>query len=137
MIADLQSKKIITLRFRSKPRHDMKDVFYLLKKVKNVEMLIADKGYDSESIHEYAFWNKFITIIPKKANARKGFFRKKMQKHFSYQIYHRRSIIESMFFMIKRKYGEISSLKFKNQRADIYCRAIAHNITLMNLDFFS
>lgn len=136
ILADVKTKKIIALRLRAKQRHDMKDVFYLLKRSCKINILLADKAYDSEELHEYAFWNKFLTVIPTKKATRKGFFRKKMQKNFDINLYNKRSAIETVFFMLKRKYGEtITSLKFPSQRADLYCRAIAHNINSLKRNY--
>ena len=57
-------------------------------------------------------------------------------KLFNKKTYNRREIVESVFSAIKRKFGaSISSVKFSAQRAEMYCRAITHNIFLF-LNYF-
>jgi len=47
-------------------------------------------------------------------------------------------MVESVFSAIKRKFGaSVSSVKFSAQKAEMYCRAIAHNIFLFLADFLN
>jgi len=42
---------------------------------------------------------------------------------------HKREMTEAVFSTIKRKFGaSVSSTTYTTQRAELYCRAIAHNI---------
>ncbi|MEK6812621.1 MAG: transposase, partial [Nanoarchaeota archaeon] len=105
MVVDTRRKKILGLRVRAKPRHDTQDVRYVLKRVQTPKVLVADKGYDAEWIHELAHEQGIITMIPCKKNTRKGFYRKKMQKLFRTRTYHRREMSKSLFGAAKQKYG--------------------------------
>lgn len=130
---DLVKKKFLALRIRAKPRHDIKDVRPLLREVKEVESTSMDSAYDAESVFEYCTDRNIRAIIKPKKNARKGFYRKKQRKNYSDEEYHQRSLIESGFGSLKRKYGgSVSAKKSKNLKAEIYCKAIAHNIGLYN-----
>lgn len=130
---DLVKKKFLALRVRAKPRHDIKDVRPLLREVKEIESTSMDSAYDAESVFEYCTDRNIRAIIKPKRNARKGFYRKKQRKNYSDEEYHQRSLIESGFGSLKRKYGgSVSAKRSKNLKAEIYCKAIAHNIGLSN-----
>ena len=130
---DTRKKKFLTLRIRARPRHDTQDVKYLLKQRSNMEKLLGDTSYDAEWIHEYMYERGIITVIKPRKNVKRGFYRKKQMKHYSERIYHRRSMIESGFGSLKRKYGSyVLARAISSQRAEIYCRAIAHNLNLIN-----
>jgi len=128
---DLVSRKFIALRARAKPRHDIKDVKYLIKKVK-LKKLYGDTAYDAEFLHEECFWKGIQTFIKPRKNVRRGFFRKKQMKKYSDEEYHQRSLIESGFGSIKRKYGGYTLAKsFRAIQTEVHCKAIAHNLYLI------
>lgn len=138
MIIDTRRKKILALRVRAKARHDTQDVKYLLKRMQQPKILVADKGYDAEWIHALAHEHGIITMIPIKKKTRKGFYRKKMQKLFRTRTYHRREMSESLFGATKQKYGSsVSSRTIRTQKADIYCRALLYNLSLGNQETFN
>lgn len=135
---DTRKKKFLALRIRSKPRHDTKDVMYLLKQRSEMKKLLGDTAYDAEWIHEKAHELGIITVMKPKKNAKKGFYRKKQMKNYSERTYHRRSMIESGFGSLKRKYGSyVLARAISSQRAEIYCRAIAHNLNLITNKIFN
>ena len=130
---DTRRKKFLALRVRARPRHDIKDVNYLLKQRSNIKKLLGDSSYDAESLHERAHELGIITVIKPRKNVKRGQYRKKQMKHYSERTYHRRSMIESGFGSLKRKYGSyVLARAISAQRAEIYCRAIAHNLNLIN-----
>ena len=130
-IVDTRRKKILALRLRARSRHDTQDVKYLLKRMQKPKILVADKGYDAEWIHELAHEQGIITMIPSRKWTRRGFYRKKMRKLFRTRTYHRREISESLFGAAKQKYGaSVSSRTIQTQKADVYCRAMLHNLSL-------
>ena len=63
-------------------------------------MIVADKAYDAEYIHEHAHQNGVLTVIPSKSNTKHGFYRRQMKRRFNLQLYHRRSLIESASLLI-------------------------------------
>ena len=135
---DTRRKKFLALRIRARPRHDVKDVSYLLKQRSKMKKLLGDSAYDAEWIHEKAHELGIVTIIKPRKNVRKGFYRKKQLKHYSERTYHRRSMIESGFGSMKRKYGSyVLARSISAQRAEIYCRATAHNLNLLNNKIFN
>lgn len=138
MVIDTRRKKILALRLRAKARHDTQDVKYLLKRMPKPKILVADKGYDAEWIHALAHEKGITTMIPIKKRTKKGFYRRKMQKLFRTRTYHRREISEALFGATKQKYGaSVSSRTIRTQKADVYCRALLHNLSLVNPETFN
>jgi IS5 family transposase len=131
MLFNIDTSKILAMHVRVKPRHDIKDARILLRKQSDMQTLLADKGYDAEWLHQYCFERGIQTVIPQRKSVRKGRFRKKQMKQYSDEKYHRRSIIESGFSAVKRKYGgDVSGKGIVSVRAEIYGKAIAHNLSL-------
>jgi transposase len=74
--------------------HDIQVATKLIDQVQG-EFLIADKGYDSEAIRDYARSKNMIPIIPKKSNS------KNPDKNFDLQLYRNRHVIENLFAKLK------------------------------------
>lgn len=126
---DIRKKKFCGIVVGEKRRHDIMD-FKPLMKIK-IKKLYGDSAYDAEWLHEYCFDYGIQTIIKPKKNIRRGFYRRKQMKHYSDEEYHQRSLIESGFSALKRKYGgNVSAKLVRNVKAELYCKAIAYNISL-------
>lgn len=128
---NLSTRKFTALRVRMKPRHDVKDVNYLLKRSLPTAKLFGDSAYDSESIHEICFDKQIQTMIKPRKNVKRGFYRRKQMKNYDEDEYKQRNGIEGGFGSIKRKYGgSVSGKTLKSVRTEIYLKAIAHNLGL-------
>jgi transposase len=128
---DINKKKFIALKARVKPRHDIKDVSYLIKN-KKINLLIGDSSYDAEWLFEKCFNRKINVIVKVKSNSERGFYRRKMLKNYSNEIYHQRSLIESGWSSVKRKYGgNVSGKCWRSINAEIYSKTICHNLNLI------
>ena len=135
MVYDVSNHKVMALSTGIKLRHEMKDAKILVKNL-DIRCLLADKAYDAEWLHQHCFENGIQTIIPKKKNIRKGFYRRKQMKNYSDERYHQRSNIESGFSAIKRKYGSsVSGKSLKSINSELNCKAIAHNLRLLHQRF--
>ena len=141
---DTKSKKIQSLRLRARRAHDIKDAKYLIKRLPfKPKKIVADKGYDAEWLHRICHSFGIKAVIPMRDYGTKKIyrgksFRKISNKNFNLRTYHRREMVESVFSAIKRKFGSsVSSVKFSAQRAEMYCRAITHNIFYFLLDFLN
>ncbi len=125
---DTRKKKFCAAKIRVLPAHDTKDAKKLLEH-SNPKIVVADKGYNSEKLYKFAAENNTLLMIPKKTNAKRGFYRNKMQKKFRLRTYHRRALAESANSSLKRKYGHsVSSRKAKTIRTEVYGRLACHNI---------
>jgi len=103
----------------------------LFKKHHNFKNFYGDTAYDSEKIHEICFDNGIQTFIKPRKNTRKGFYRRKQLKNYSERQYHQRSLAETGFSMLKRKYGGYTLTKSANSaKAELYLRAVANNLNL-------
>jgi len=128
---NLSTRKFTALRVRMKPRHDIKDVNYLLKMSSPSEKLFGDSAYDAESLHEICFGKQIQTIIKPRKNVKKGFYRRKQMKNYDEGEYPQRNGIEAGFGSVKRKYGgSVSGKNWKSVRTEIYLKTIAHNLRL-------
>ena len=127
---DTRTKKFCAAKIKVLPAHDIKDARYLLEK-SEPEIAVADKGYSSEKLYKYADENKILLMIPKKSNAKRGHYRKKMQRKFRIKTYRRRELVEAGFSSIKRKYGNsLSSKKARTIRSEVGFRLLCHNLFL-------
>jgi len=128
---DTKRKKFLALKARARLRHDIMDVPALFRQRRDFNGLVGDSAYDAESLHEQAFNLGIKTIIKPKKNVKRGFYRRKQKKNYRARIYGRRSMHESGFSSLKRKYGGVVSGKsFLTQRSELYCGALAHNLGL-------
>jgi hypothetical protein len=92
-----------------------------------------DKAYDSEKIHELTREKLgSIAIVPLRQRERKrikGRYRKKMLREFDSKIYSMRNLSETMFSVLKRKYGEnLRARKYRNQVKEVKFKVILHNL---------
>ena len=130
---DVKNKTFIALRVRAKPRHDIKDVKYLLRRADVQATLYGDTAYDAEWLHEYCFEKGIQTQIKPRKNVKKGFYRKKQMKNYSDEEYHQRVLIESGFSGSRRKYGGFILAKhIRSAKIEAYCKAIAFNLRLLS-----
>jgi len=140
---DTRTKKILAVRLRARKSHDIKDVKYLVRRLPSMPAkLLADKAYDAEWVHRYCHSLGIQAIIPMRDYGSKKIYRgkslrKKAQLSFRIKTYHRREMVEAVFSAFKRKFGpSLSSVKLSAQRAEVYCRAIAHNLFFVTAGLF-
>ena len=104
-----------------------------MKRIEVQTTLYGDTAYDAEWLHQLCFEKEIQTQIKPRKNVRKGFYRRKQMKNFSEKKYHQRSLIESGFGSLKRKYGGfVSGKNSVSVKPEIYCKVIAHNLGLFN-----
>lgn len=128
---DIKRRTFVALRVRNKPRHDSKDVKYLLKRAKIQKKLFGDTAYDAEWLHEYCWGNNIQTIIKPRKNVKRGFYRRKQMKKYSKTEYHQRSLIEAGQGAVKRKYGGFTLAKrIEAIKVEAYLKATAFNLRL-------
>ncbi len=125
---DTRKKKFCAAKIRVLPAHDIKDARALLKE-SDPKIVVADKAYNAEKLYKQAHEQGTLLMVPKKTNAKRGHYRKKMTKHFRTRTYNRRQLVESSNSSIKRKYGHsVSSKKARTIRTQIYTRLTCHNL---------
>jgi len=131
------TKFIVTgFKISGKPVHDTKHAMALLKqchKTRRSKYYVMDKGYDSEDIHSLTREQlKSIAMIPLRQRKRKrikGSYRRKMVWEFDKKLYHNRNLVETMFSVLKRKYGEeIRAKRYWNQLKEVKFKLLVHNL---------
>lgn len=130
-------KFIITgFKISDKPMHDTKHAITLLKQCdKNCKSIyyVMDKGYDSEEIHSLVREEldsiAMISLRQRKRKKIKGKYRRKMIDEFEELLYHCRNLVETMFSVLKRKYGEeVKAKKYWNQAKEVKLKLLVHNL---------
>jgi len=134
-IVDTKHKKFLDAKIRVLPAHDIKDLRSLVTK-SNIKKLVADKAYDAEWVHELCYYKEIESHIPlrkwSKGRWRNMGYRISAQKRFNKKTYHRRSIIESLFYALKTTLGSYTNNKSaKTIKAEMYLRLITYNIFLV------
>jgi len=86
--------------------------------INKFEIIIGDKGYDSEENHVIAKRYNLLAIIPVRnkdvpIHRTKGENRKRMKKHLP-EEYKRRPIVETVHSAIKRKEGHLLGQGFQS-----------------------
>lgn len=130
VMIDVMRRKFLASRIRARPRGEKCDVPYLLKNSPaSIELVLMDKGFDSEPLHRYLRDHGTYSVAPVRKNCRRGTYRKQLRDCFDHSLYWQRNIIESMFSAVKRLFGShVRARTACMQRAEIYSRMIAYNI---------
>src|SRR3989344_6359467 len=70
-----------------------------------------------------------LFLIPWKKRTYRGMVRRQMHELFDESVYHKRSLIESGFSSVKRKFGSnILAKKASTIKTEVYGRLICHNL---------
>ena len=137
MICDVDNKNILITKIRKKRRHDCSDFMPMFNKVKNLDFdyFVADKGYDSNKNHKAIYDLGVISQIKVRKEVKKRIplagqrERKRARKDFDEKIYGKRSITESVFSSLKRKYvSRLRARKYKTQKIELLFKVLSYNI---------
>jgi hypothetical protein len=131
-------RQIVTgFKISQHPVHDIphtEKLFIQCHRTRKSDSYVLDKGYDSEDIHERIRHDlNFYSLIPVRPRKRKqisGFYRRELSQSFDLTLYHRRNLVETVFSVLKRKFGE--SLKariYSGQIKELKIKLILYNIS--------
>lgn len=127
---DTDKQLILNYKIRKKFRHDTLDFKDLIKDL-SVKRVVADKGYDSRSNRLFVIRKlKAIPNIPYRSisGLTKLSGRNKWIP-FDEASYHQRSKVETVFSVIKRKYGSVLRCKsFATQKVELISKLIVYNL---------
>jgi len=132
-IVDTDLQLVLAARFRKNPRHDIIDFKPLVKSAKEIRQILivtADKGYDSEDIRRFVIEEigaECQICIKGEIGRHGGFYRKRF---ILVEVkYHQRSKVETVFSVIKRVFGEIIRAKgWLMQKKELILRCITYNL---------
>jgi len=107
-----------------------------------IEEIAADMGYSSRDNYNLAREIGATAYIPFKSNAtgkaggsmtwRKAYHFFQLHREEFMEHYHVRSNVESVFSMVKAKFGDrLKSKNFTAQRNELLCKLVAHNIVVL------
>jgi len=126
---DTNTQYVMAQKIRLSPRNDTIDFPFVLKDLK-CDYVVADRGYDSKKNRRYVLRQmKSHPEIPYRSISPVYRFSGGAKLEFHKQIYHQRSKVETVFSVIKRKYGNfILSKSFESQKKELIFRLIAYNV---------
>lgn len=125
---DLDNQLILHNKIRRGPRNDNIDFKNLLKDM-NVDYVLADKGYSSKANRKLVLEKQGIPVIPYKKCDTVYKFSNGKRLRLPKELYGQRAKVETVFSVIKRKYGSVLRCKrFATQKAELTCKLIAYNL---------
>ena len=126
---DTNTQYIMANKIRLSPRNDTIDFISVLKDLK-CDYVVADRGYDSKKNRRFVLRQmKAHPQIPYRSISPVYRLNGGAKLKFHKQIYHQRSKVETVFSVIKRKYGNfILSKSFESQKKELIFRLVAYNI---------
>ena len=150
IMVELRTQMPIAVSISRKPADDYNKFAPVAKKViklgKDIKLVVLDKGYDAEHVHE--FIREVLgakSIIPARnenvaIHRTEGRYRKEMKRGYSKKGYHQRSKNETVNSVVKRKWGDGTlALNWRIQNKEIIFRLIlyaARRFTSIKFLFF-
>lgn len=127
---DAEKQTILSYRIRRKLRHDTIDFKELLKEL-DVDYVVADKGYDSRENRQFVLRKMCaVPVIPVRSHSH--FYGYQGSRKIDGSNYHQRSKVETVFSVMKRKYGSVLRARsFAGQEVETICKMVAHNADRM------
>jgi hypothetical protein len=130
LIVDTHTKLIHDFVVRIKPRHDVLGAKTMINRLKHKGVLIlADKGYDSESLHKLAFEKGNLLYVPVRdfnVDSPKGRHRKRCAKGNA--LYSMRNIVESINFSLKSRFRGLRSKIPYMKKREFGWKVITYNL---------
>ena len=135
IMVELRTQMPLAVLITRKPADDYNKFMPVATKVlkigKSIKVVILDKGYDAEKVHEFIREIMHaLSIIPARNEdvpiyKTHGRYRKLMKQGYSKKQYHQRSKNETVNSVIKRKWGDGTlALSWKAQNKEIIFRLI-------------
>lgn len=137
ILTDTNTKLILNIETCAYRKHDTQFFVSLIEPLKQkLRCVLADRGYDSMELRNYC-WNNNITnhidfrSFGETRTDKKN--RSKAKKRFRRNIYHQRSIVESVISAVKRRFGDFVTARTEhNQQKQVMLKALAYNITVLD-----
>ena len=130
LLIDTKNKLIHDWVLRLKPRHDTLGFETMIKrsKLKNV-LILADKGYDSEPLHELVASTGNLMYAPVrdfKVKKIGGKHRRRCSK--GHEQYFQRNIVESINFSLKSRFRSLRSKLHYMKKREFAWKIITYNL---------
>ncbi len=135
--SDMKTQLVIAVVIRhNSTGHEIKlfpKIFEEVTTVATPWIFVLDMGYDAEWVHQMIRRHQIVSMIPvrKKSDTigrTKGRYRKQMRRGFDESLYHQRNKCETIFSVIKRRFGsEIKSYNGIMKERELLYRVLAYN----------
>ena len=136
-MVELRTQMPLGVLISRRPSGDANKFKPVAKKVmklgKSVKLVVLDKGYDDEKVHEFIReFMEALSIIPARNEdvpiwKTSGRYRKQMKRGYSKKKYHQRNKNETVNSVVKRKWGDGTlALSWRNQNKEIIFRLILY-----------
>jgi hypothetical protein len=125
---DTRKQMIMNVFTEEGPTYDYRNLIPLLQPLK-AKYVVADKGYDSEKNIQFVIDKNSIPLIRIRGKPRRGLRKKTKQLFYKHVKYYRsRSKVETVFSVIKKKFGEhLYSRKLLLRNKEIVLNGITYN----------
>jgi hypothetical protein len=140
--SDMKTQLICAVVIQHHPiSHDIRHFPELFQQMITVTVpwiFVLDKGYDAEWVHQIIRNHEILSMIPTRNKncliRTRGRYRKLMRREFDESLYHQRNKCETIFSVIKRKFGsEIKSYHDTMKEKELLYRVLAYNCHRMCL----
>ena len=123
-LVDVHNQMIVSIHSTTTRKHDSKIVLPLTKHHR-LRILCADKGYDDNKVRRTLRDRGIRPLIPHREFKRKhGYLNSLIDK----KLYSKRSLSETVFSVIKRKYSDtLYSKHWRSQRKELTLLAVVYN----------
>jgi hypothetical protein len=133
LLIDTHTKLVHDFVVRTKPRHDVLGAKTMFNHLKHKDVpILADRGYDSEPLHQLAFENGNLMYAPIrdfKVNKPKGRHRKRCQE--GNEFYPMRNIVESVNFSLKSRFRGLRSKIPYMKKREFGWKVITYNLEML------
>lgn len=130
LFIDTENKLVHDWVLRLKPRHDTLGASTMIKRFKQKNVLIlADRGYDSEPLHEIVFDSGNLMYAPTrdfKVKRPGGRHRKRCSQRL--EEYHQRNIVESINFSLKSRFRSLRSKLHHMKKREFGWKIITYDL---------
>jgi hypothetical protein len=135
--SDMKTQLVCVVVIQHHPvSHDIRhfpEIFQQMMTVAVPWIFVLDKGYDAEWVHHMIRNQKILSMIPVRnmdclISRTRGRYRKLMRREFDDTLYHQRNKCETIFSVIKRRFGsEIKSHHDIMKEKELLYRVLAYN----------
>jgi len=133
---DTGNQIVVTSTSSKSQRNDILDFNELVTKASelvSIGYVVADKGYDSEASHRLVRRKlNARAVIPVRVRERRrimGMYRRRCAEEFDEEVYHRRSLNETVFSVVKRLMGScLQSRSLDLQIKEVCLKYVVYNM---------
>ena len=130
ILIDTENKLIHDVVLRIKPRHDTLGARTIFKRFKQKNVLIlADRGYDSEPLHELVAKSGNLMFAPiRDFRVKKPGGKHRRRCSEGHELYYQRNIVESVNFSLKSRFRSLRSKLHFMKKREFMWKVITYNL---------